>query len=100
MKHSTFMKAFALLALALTGEMACSQSNISLRKIKAVEPDVQVNMLDSVTSENYRKIYQYNEYGYITSVMVYHKDTDWSLDTGQSYLQDYVFNADGIRLEF
>jgi hypothetical protein len=52
MKHSTFMKAFALLALALTGEMAYSQSNISLRKIKAVKPGVQVNMLDSVTSEN------------------------------------------------
>ena len=34
MKHSTFMKAFALLALALTGEMVYSQSNISLRKIK------------------------------------------------------------------
>ena len=99
MKHSTFMKTFALLALAFTGEMAYSQSNISLRKIKAVKPGVQVNMLDSVTSENYRKIYQYNEYGYITSVMVYHKDTDWSLVTGQSYLQDYVFNADGQCIE-
>ncbi len=85
-----------MMVLALVGGVsAYSQSDISLRKIKAVKPDVQVNMLDSVVGENYRKIYQYNEYGYITSKMVYHKDTDWSLDTGPSYLQDYTFNADG-----
>ena len=95
MKRFTFVKAAALLALAFAAGSAHAQSRLSLRKIKAVKPSFQVNMLDSVTSENYRKIYQYNEYGYITSVMVYHKDTDWSLDTGQSYLQDYTFNADG-----
>ncbi len=96
MKHSAFMKAVTMMVLAFVGGVsAYSQSDISLRKIKAVKPGVEVNMLDSVVGENYRKIYQYNEYGYITSVMVYHKDTDWSLDTGASYLQDYTFNADG-----
>ncbi len=100
MKHSTYMKATALLALAFTGISAYSQSDIPLRKIRAIKPPgIQVNMLDSVKGDNYRRIYQYNEYGYITSVMAYHKDADWSLDTGVSYVQDYVFNDNGVCTE-
>ncbi len=95
MKHSAFTKVFMLLAMTFFGTQAYSLSNIPLRKIKAATPNLQVNMLDSVKGDNYRKIYQYNMFGYITSVMVYHKDTDWSLDTGQSYVQDYTFNDDG-----
>ncbi len=95
MRHSIFVKSIALLALSCVGTTAYAHTDIPLRKIKAVKPASQVNMLDSVKGEDYKKIYSYNDYGYITSVMVYHKDTDWTLDTGASYLQDYVFNADG-----
>ncbi len=95
MKHLTFAKATALLAMAVIGMSASAQPDTPLRLIRAVKPAVQVNMLDSVKGENYKKIYRYNDYGYITSVMVYHKDSEWTLDTGASYLQDYVFNADG-----
>ena len=84
-----------MMVLAFTGISVYSQSDIPLRKIKAARPSVQVNMLDSVKGDDYRKYYKYNEYGYITSVMVYNKDTDWTLDTDASYIQDYVFNTDG-----
>ncbi len=95
MRHPYIVKSAFLMALALTATTANAKSDIPLRKIRAVKPANQVNMLDSVVGDNYRKIYKYNEYGYITSVMTYHKDSDWTLDTSNSYVQDYVFDADG-----
>lgn len=40
-----------------------TQNRLSLRHIKAVRPDTTLNLLDSIVSDRYRKIYQYNEYG-------------------------------------
>ncbi len=95
MKHSTFVKSIALLALACAGTTTYAHTDIPLRKIKAVKSATQVNLLDSVISDSYRKIYKYNEYGYITSVMAYRKDSKWTIDTSTSYIQDYVFDANG-----
>ena len=62
---------FTLLALAsaflLQAMPVAAQRNIPLRKIKAVKPATELTLLDSITSDTRRKIYQYNEYGYITS---------------------------------
>lgn len=76
-----------------------TQNRLSLRHIKAVRPDTTLNLLDSIVSDRYRKIYQYNEYGYITSMKVYNKAEDWELDTCESYEQTYTFNADGQCIE-
>lgn len=76
-----------------------TQNRLSLRHIKAVRPDTTLNLLDSIVSDRYRKIYQYNEYGYITSMKVYNKAEDWELDTCESYEQTYAFNADGQCIE-
>lgn len=76
-----------------------TQNRLSLRHIKAVRPDTTLNLLDSIVSDRYRKIYQYNEYGYITSMKVYNKAEDWELDTCESYEQTYAFNDDGQCIE-
>ena len=76
-----------------------TQNRLSLRHIKAVRPDTTLNLLDSIVSDRYRKIYQYNEYGYITSMKVYNKAEEWELDTCESYEQTYTFNADGQCIE-
>lgn len=76
-----------------------TQNRLSLRHIKAVRPDTTLNLLDSIVSDRYRKIYQYNEYGYITSMKVYNKAEEWELDTCESYEQTYAFNADGQCIE-
>lgn len=76
-----------------------TQNRLSLRYIKAVRPDTTLNLLDSIVSDRYRKIYQYNEYGYITSMKVYNKAEDWELDTCESYEQTYAFNDDGQCIE-
>ena len=76
-----------------------TQNRLSLRHIKAVRPDTTLNLLDSIVSDRYRKIYQYNEYGYITSMKVYNKAEEWELDTCESYEQTYAFNDDGQCIE-
>lgn len=76
-----------------------TQNRLSLRYIKAVRPDTTLNLLDSIVSDRYRKIYQYNEYGYITSMKVYNKAEEWELDTCESYEQTYAFNDDGQCIE-
>lgn len=91
---------FTLLALAsaflLQAMPVAAQRNIALRKIKAVKPAVELTLLDSITSDTRRKIYQYNEYGYITSVMEYKQENGaWALDTANSYRQEYVFDGNG-----
>lgn len=73
-----------------------AQRNIPLRKITAVKPATELTLLDSITSDTRRKIYQYNEYGYITSVMEYKQENGaWALDTDNSYRQEYVFDGNG-----
>lgn len=91
---------FTLLTLAsaflLQAMPVAAQRNIALRKIKAVKPAVELTLLDSITSDTRRKIYQYNEYGYITSVMEYKQENGaWTLDTANSYHQEYVFDGNG-----
>ena len=91
---------FTLLTLAsaflLQAMPVAAQRNIALRKIKAVKPAVELTLLDSITSDTRRKIYQYNEYGYITSVMEYKQENGaWALDTDNSYRQEYVFDGNG-----
>ncbi len=95
MRHPYILKSALLATLTLATANAQAKSDISLLKIRAVNPASQVNMLDSVISDSYRKIYKYNEYGYITSVMTYRKDSQWTVDTSYSYVQDYVFNDAG-----
>lgn len=73
-----------------------AQRQIPLRKIKAVKQGTELTLLDSIISDTRRKIYQYNEYGYITSVMDYNLENGtWTLDTDNSYRQEYVFDANG-----
>lgn len=91
---------FTLLTLAsaflLQAMPVAAQRNIPLRKIKAVKPATELTLLDSITSDARRKIYQYNEYGYITSVMEYKQENGaWALDTDNSYRQEYVFDGNG-----
>ncbi len=92
MSNFTSTKTVALVAAAFSGLSAYAQVSNSLLNIKAVKTGEPITMLDSVKSDNYRKYYKYNEYGYITSVMTYRKDV---LDAESSYQQDYVFDADG-----
>lgn len=91
---------FTLLTLAsaflLQAMPVAAQRDIPLRKIKAVKPATELTLLDSITSDTRRKIYQYNEYGYITSVMEYKQENNaWALDTDESYRQEYVFDGNG-----
>lgn len=95
MKNSTLLLAIAS-AMLLQAAPAAAQNNVPIRKIKAVRPTTELTLLDRVESDTHRKIYQYNEYGYITSVMEYNKEAEqWVLDTDNSYRQEYVFNAAG-----
>lgn len=82
--------------MLLQAAPAAAQNNVPIRKIKAVKPTTELTLLDRVESDTHKKIYQYNEYGYITSVMEYHKEAEqWVLNTDNSYRQEYVFNAAG-----
>lgn len=82
--------------MLLQAAPAVAQNNVPIRKIKAVKPSTELTLLDRVESDTRKKEYQYNEYGYITSVMEYNKEAgQWVLDTDNSYRQEYVFDADG-----
>lgn len=95
MRNSTLLLAIAS-AMLLQAAPAVAQNNVPIRKIKAVKPATELTLLDKVESDTYRKVYQYNEYGYITSVMEYNKEAEqWVLNTDNSYRQEYVFNAAG-----
>lgn len=95
MRNSTLLLAIAS-AMLLQAAPAVAQNNVPIRKIKAVKPTTELTLLDKVESDTYKKVYQYNEYGYITSVMEYNKEADqWVLNTDNSYRQEYVFNAAG-----
>lgn len=95
MRNSTLLLAIAS-AMFMQAAPAAAQNNVPIRKIKAVKPSTELTLLDRVESDTHRKIYQYNEYGYITSVMEYNKEAEqWVLDTDNSYRQEYVFNAAG-----
>lgn len=95
MKNSTLLLAIAS-AMFLQAAPAVAQNNVPIRKIKAVKPMTELTLLDRVESDTHKKIYQYNEYGYITSVMEYRKEAgQWVLNTDNSYRQEYVFNAAG-----
>lgn len=73
MKNSTLLLAIAS-AMLLQAAPAVAQNNVPIRKIKAVKPTTELTLLDRVESDTHKKIYQYNEYGYITSVMEYRKE--------------------------
>ena len=95
MRNSTLLLAIAS-AMFLQAAPAVAQNNVPIRKIKAVKPTTELTLLDRVESDTHKKIYQYNEYGYITSVMEYRKEAgQWVLNTDNSYRQEYVFNAAG-----
>ena len=95
MKHLFTLLTLAS-ALLLQAMPVAAQRNIPLRKIKAVKPATELTLLDSITSDTRRKICQYNEYGYITSVMEYKQENGaWALDTDNSYRQEYVFDGNG-----
>ena len=95
MRNSTLLLAIAS-AMFMQAAPAAAQNNVPIRKSKAVKPTTELTLLDRVESDTHRKIYQYNEYGYITSVMEYNKEAgQWVLDTDNSYRQEYVFNAAG-----
>ena len=82
--------------MLLQAAPAVAQNNVPIIKIKAVKPSTELTLLDRVESDTRKKEYQYNEYGYITSVMEYNKEAgQWVLDTDNSYRQEYVFDADG-----
>ena len=95
MRSSTLLFTIAS-AMLLQAAPAVAQNNVPIRKIKAVKPSIELTLLDRVESDTRKKEYQYNEYGYITSVMEYNKEAgQWVLDTDNSYRQEYVFDADG-----
>ena len=95
MRNSTLLFAIAS-AMLLQAVPAVAQNNVPIRKIKAVKPTTELTLLDKVESDSHKKEYQYNEYGYITSVMEYNKEAEqWVLNTDNSYRQEYVFNAAG-----
>lgn len=73
--------------------------HLTLRHITAVRPDTTLTLLDSVVSDKYRKLYEYNDYGYITSKKVYQKGVTWELDTIESYEQTFAFAPDGKCIE-
>lgn len=95
MRSSTLLFTIAS-AMLLQAAPAVAQNNVPIRKIKAVKPSTELTLLDRVESDTRKKEYQYNEYGYITSVMEYNKEAGQRvLDTDNSYRQEYVFDADG-----
>ena len=95
MRSSTLLFTIAS-AMLLQAAPAVAQNNVPIIKIKAVKPSTELTLLDRMESDTRKKEYQYNEYGYITSVMEYNKEAgQWVLDTDNSYRQEYVFDADG-----
>ncbi|WP_308242564.1 hypothetical protein [uncultured Prevotella sp.] len=95
MRSSTLLFTIAS-AMLLQTAPAVAQNNVPIIKIKAVKPSTELTLLDRMESDTRKKEYQYNEYGYITSVMEYNKEAgQWVLDTDNSYRQEYVFDADG-----
>lgn len=95
MRSSTLLFTIAS-AMLLQAAPAVAQNNVPIIKIKAVKPSTELTLLDRMESDTRKKKYQYNEYGYITSVMEYNKEAgQWVLDTDNSYRQEYVFDADG-----
>ena len=85
-------------ALLLQAMPASAQREVPLRKIRAEKQTTELTLLDKIESDTRRKIYQYNEYGYITSVMEYSKaanEQTWQLSTDQSYIQEYTFDDNG-----
>lgn len=95
MRSSTLLFTIAS-AMLLQAAPAVAQNNVPIIKIKAVKPSTELTLLDRVESDTRKKEYQYNEYGYITSVMEYNKEAgQWVLDNDNSYRQEYVFDADG-----
>lgn len=70
------MKRKIFLALCLaSGAMlnAAAQKHESIMHIRATAPAQEVTLLDLVKADDYERAYSYNEYGYITSVMVKNK---------------------------
>ena len=53
-------------ALLLQTMPATAQREVPLRMIRADKPTTELTLLDKIESDTRRKIYQYNEYGYIT----------------------------------
>lgn len=95
MRSSTLLFTIAS-AMLLQAAPAVAQNNVPIIKIKAVKPSTELTLLDRMESDTRKKEYQYNEYGYITSVMEYNKEAgQWVLDTDNSYRQEYVFDTDG-----
>ena len=95
MRSSTLLFTIAS-AMLLQAAPAVAQNNVPIIKIKAVKPSTELTLLDRMESDTRKKEYQYNEYGYITSVMEYNKEAGQCvLDTDNSYRQEYVFDADG-----
>lgn len=85
-----------LSALPILAPASNLRDHTSLRSIKAIKPDTTLTLLDKVESDIYRKEYEYNDYGYITSVKVYDKnESNWILDTDLSYGQTYAFDNSG-----
>ena len=85
-------------ALLLQTMPATAQREVPLRMIRADKPTTELTLLDKIESDTRRKVYQYNEYGYITSVMEYSKgakEQTWQLNTDESYIQDYTFDSKG-----
>ena len=85
-------------ALLLQTMPATAQREVPLRMIRADKPTTELTLLDKIESDTRRKVYQYNEYGYITSVMEYSKgakEQTWQLNTDESYIQDFTFDSKG-----
>lgn len=98
MKTSTFLLTI-MSALLFQALPASAQREVPLRKIRAEKQTTELTLLDKIESDTRRKIYQYNEYGYITSVMEYSKaanEQTWQLSTDQSYIQEYTFDDNGM----
>lgn len=94
-KRKNFLLAF-ILATAAFATTATGQNEIPLRHIRAIKTTEELTMLDRVESDRYRKLYEYNEYGYITSVKVYNlQNGSWVIDTDESYEQTYKFDDNG-----
>lgn len=95
MKAVKFLLTICLILGVQSG--ASAQKHESIMHIRAQAPSQEVTLLDLVKSEDYERAYSYNEYGYITSVMVKRKSEGvWELDTDDSYIQDFTFDANGV----
>lgn len=94
-KRKIFLIAIILATTAFATTVK-GQNEIPLRHVQAITPTEELTMLDRVESDRYKKLYEYNEYGYITSVKVYNKENgNWVIDTDESYEQTYKFDDNG-----